>query len=247
MIDSKDSVVADTDQHNTVDQVAVKPSHEATMVTDEAEAMDSEVPVAEDSESTKSKGMMSSNHKKIEEGASNIKQYWKKLSKPATNTNIASSPMKAPSSNQSATQPKKSPIRMVVKAVQKTMVAPAENDEPAHDLVIAESKSDLTDDDFDGPMSEFSEASAPTSSAPMSKAGSVRDLVSKIQNGNATAGGAAATGSALSKNLQAKKEARLARMAEIRGKVRCTAVPAGSYENIVSFSSFSSSTRANLL
>ena len=82
----------------------------------------------------------------------------------------------------------------------------------------------MTDDDFDGPISEFGEALAPVGPVQISKAGSVRDLVSKIQNGTSSAstttGGIEGSGSALSKNLQAKKEARLARMAEIRGKVR---------------------------
>lgn len=69
------------------------------------------------------------------------------------------------------------------------------------------------------------EAPAPTPSEPATghkKTGSrVRDLVSKI-SGSATQNTAPATGSssALSKTVQAKKDARLARMAEMRVKVR---------------------------
>lgn len=158
--------------------------------------------------------VLSSPKRHHEEGASNIKQYWKKLSKPTNSTAIAS-PMKVPVETHSEQRVKKSPIRMVVKTVQK--VLPSEKGCSTQDLVITESKSDLTDDDFDGPISEFSEASAPVE---MSKAGSVRDLVSKIQNGTSSASSTGGSGSALSKSLQAKKEARLARMAEIRGKVR---------------------------
>jgi hypothetical protein len=155
----------------------------------------------------------------MDQGSTSIKQYWKSFSKPAQAT--ASSPMKEPALTNSPMKNNKSPIRMVVKNTQKTCTAPSEIDISSHDLMITQCKSDLSEDDFERPVSDFSAASG---SASMSKAKSVRDLVSKIQNCNTftsttstTEGGST---SALSKNLQAKKDARLARMAEIRGKVR---------------------------
>jgi hypothetical protein len=155
----------------------------------------------------------------MDQGSTTIKQYWKSFSKPAQAT--AASPMKVPALTNSTTKKNKSPIRMVVKNAPKTCTAPSEIDISSHDLMITQSKSDLSEDDFERPVSDFSAASG---SAAMSKSGSVRDLVSKIQNCNTFTSTTSTTGggstSALSKNLQAKKEARLARMAEIRGKVR---------------------------
>jgi hypothetical protein len=155
----------------------------------------------------------------MDQGSTTIKQYWKSFSKPAQAT--AASPMKVPALANSTTKKNKSPIRMVVKNTQKTCTAPSEIDISSHDLMITQSKSDLSEDDFERPVSDFSAASG---SASMSKSGSVRDLVSKIQKCNTFTSTTSTTGggstSALSKNLQAKKEARLARMAEIRGKVR---------------------------
>ncbi|CAJ1928896.1 unnamed protein product [Cylindrotheca closterium] len=196
-------------------------SHEAKVSSDEVQGMVGSEGVEEEKWSTNS----TSPKQTLEgEGASNIKQYWKKLSKPA-NASTVTSPIKVAMMTHSESKKKKSPIRMVVKTVQK--VLPAANDDPVQDIVISDivisaSNSDLTDDDFDGPISEFSETSAPLVPVQISKAGSVRDLVSKIQKSTSSAsnttGGVEGSGSALSKNLQAKKEARLARMAEIRGK-----------------------------
>ncbi|CAJ1931999.1 unnamed protein product [Cylindrotheca closterium] len=194
-------------------------SHEAKVSYDEVQAMVDNEGVEEEKWSDLSTNATSPKKTLEEEVASNIKQYWKKLSKPA-NASTVTSPIIVAMMTHSESKKKKSPIRMVVKTVQK--VLPAANDDPAQDIVISASNSDLTDDDFDGPISEFSKASAPLVPVQISKAGSVRDLVSKIQKSTSSAsnttGGDEGSGSALSKNLQAKKEARLARMAEIRGK-----------------------------
>lgn len=194
-------------------------SNEAKVGSNLIRAMVASDGVEEEKASDKPKDATSPK-KKLEEGASNIKQYWKKLSKPANNTTVTH-PINVPLVAQPEPKQKKSPIRMVIKTVQKEI--PPEDDVPTHGIAISASNSDLTDDDFDGPISEFSEACAPLVPVQLSKTASVRDLVSKIQNGSSSAsviGGVGESGSALSKNLQAKKEARLARMAEIRGKVR---------------------------
>lgn len=166
-----------------------------------------------------SAAVVSPKKQQMDQGSSNIKQYWKKFSKPVQAT--ISSPFKASASKNTAAKEKKSPIRMVVKKAQNTQNAPSEIDLSSQDLMITHSKSDLSEDDFERPVSDFSAASG---SGSMSKTACVKDLVSKIQNCNAFTSATTATSvgstSALSKNLQAKKEARLARMAEIRGKVR---------------------------
>eukprot|EP00980_Cylindrotheca_fusiformis_P010430 scaffold2315_cov113-Cylindrotheca_fusiformis.AAC.23 len=161
----------------------------------------------------------SSPKKQVGQGSTNIKQYWKKFSKPAQVVGTSSSPVKEHGFTKTTTKQKKSPIRMVVKNVQVAHAAPSEIEVSQQDLTISQTKSDLSEDDFDRPVSDFSAAS---DSASLSKTGSVRDIVSKIQSSatltatnNSSGGG---NTSALSKNLQAKKEARLARMAEIREK-----------------------------
>lgn len=163
--------------------------------------------------------------KSVEQGSVNVKQYWKSLSKP-THVFSAASPIKSPAPQPISAKKKKSPIRMVVKSTYKAYVAPSEPDS-SHDLMIAPSKSDLSSKSDMSEEDVIHPVASDLSSA--SKHGSVRDLVSKIQKGsmNSSLGGSApvtATGgsstSALSKNLQAKKEARLKRMEEIRGKVR---------------------------
>jgi hypothetical protein len=76
-------------------------------------------------------------------------------------------------------------------------------------------------DQLDDPTDDISPPSSEASNCSKISGTKVRELVSKIANNSnyqTTQNG----GSALSKNLQAKKEARLARMAEIREKVRNT-------------------------
>ena len=165
-------------------------------------------------------------------GSNNVKNYWKALSKPV-NQKSQISKLSAPKTSIPAKKTK-SPIKMVVKKTYKPFSIPSENDSIKDDMEFSESKDDFSVvSESNGPSKETSEP--PVSSGPvgLTKTNSVKDMVSKIQNnGSISSMGSTmnmnstlnmsstlkATGG-LSKNLQAKKDARMARMAEIRGKV----------------------------
>ncbi len=90
----------------------------------------------------------------------------------------------------------------------------------------------IPEDDISPPPSDF------TSSTESSKISgpSVRELVSKLSN---------PSNSALSKSVQAKKEARMARMAEMRGKVSRYKCWMQSHASVISFSYFLHSVPTN--
>jgi len=98
----------------------------------------------------------------------------------------------------------KSPLPGFMKDALKSMAQSAANPTRAKDSI--------PEDDISPPPSDF------TSSSSSSKIGPrVQELISSLSNQSST------SNSALSKSVQAKKEARLARMAEMREKVRLVA------------------------
>ena len=165
-------------------------------------------------------------------GSNNVKNYWKALSKPVHQKSQISK--LSPPKTSIPAKKTKSPIKMVVKKTYKPFSIPSENDSTKDDMEFSESKDDFSVvSESNGPSKESSETPVPSGPVGLTKTNSVKDMVSKIQNnGSISSMGSTmnmnstlnmsstlkATGG-LSKNLQAKKDARMARMAEIRGKV----------------------------
>lgn len=100
-------------------------------------------------------------------------------------------------------------------------------------------KDSIPEDDISPPGSEVT-----TSSVASKISGTkVREIVSKLsahksQYSSATPSASASSGSSLLKSVQAKKEARMARMAEIREKVRCHTVCIWDRKTIISHTFF---------
>jgi hypothetical protein len=159
------------------------------------------------------------------------KEYWKHLSKATSGRNGFHPQQQQQQPREqvedSAAKQTRSPLRGIVKNAFKVFSnSPAPN--VARVPTMDSNEDDMTEDDISPPTSEVSTGSKINGAK-------VRELVSKISNSSgyqsaiasSTSGGSA---SSLSKSVQAKKEARMAkfeetrkaRLAEIRNKVRST-------------------------
>jgi hypothetical protein len=175
----------------------------------------------------------------VERSTNDPKEYWKNL---ATQTSSASkSEVEGPTAPTSSNKRARSPMKGIVKNAFKafgTSPATGPSNQQQQQPVDDNTADAKPEEDISPPCSEDSMASSKISGT------KVRELVSKItSNSNYASSTSSSQGegsrSALSKNLQAKKEARLARMAEIRGKVRSTAITCflcfAVHESLISF------------
>jgi hypothetical protein len=165
-----------------------------------------------------SKGSATPGAHKVSEEMGSAKSYWKNLVKASpANTDRKLKPAEE-KTDEGASKRSKSPLRVLVKNAFKSHAAspaPTTTAKEAIDDVEADPVNGeyLEDDDVSPPGSEVSEGSKVSGSK-------VRDMVSKISGSSpyvpSTTPGVSTSASALSKTVQAKKEARMAKLEENR-------------------------------
>jgi hypothetical protein len=240
---SSNSKPADSSKPAMQEEVADKMEPEEVVVLDEESSSDAPEDMSttsvekptEDIAAVKLSPMKQASEKMLTHNeVMDPKEYWKSLKSTPGRNDLHSQQQQQPKEqvDDSAANQTRSPLRSVVKNAFKVF-----SNSPAPDIAqvptIDSNDDDMTEDDISPPTSEVSTGSKITGAK-------VRELVSKISNSSgyqpaiapSTSGGSA---SSLSKSVQAKKEARMAKMeearkarlAEIRNKVRSSRTKEG--------------------